>query len=80
MNQDHTALIVKWVGFLSSLAMVLGAVLLYKGYQSGELLVTSGGVAGISGLVGFLGGKLVQKPTVSDPSQVPTTVTETKNQ
>lgn len=56
---SHTRFIVGCITALSAIAMGLGFWLLKLGYQSGELLVTNGGVGGISGLVGFLGGKAV---------------------
>lgn len=55
---NHTRFIIGCITLLSSEAIVAGYHLLSLGYQSGELLVTSGGVAGISGLVGFLGGRM----------------------
>lgn len=63
---SHTRFIVGCITALSAIAMGLGFWLLKLGYQSGELLVTNGGVGGISGLVGFLGGKAVMdKPGVT---------------
>ena len=68
---SHTRFIVGCITILSAIAMGLGFWLLKLGYQSGELLVTNGGVGGISGLVGFLGGKAV----MDKPSNT-TTVTD----
>lgn len=78
---SHTRFIIGSITFLSFVAMVLGFWLLLKGYQSGELLVTNGGVGGISGLIGFLGGKSMpeHKPGVANPDLVQTTTVETKS-
>lgn len=63
---SHTRFIVGCITVLSTIPIVLGYMLLDHGYQAGELLVTNGGVGGISGLVGFLGGKAVMdKPSVN---------------
>ena len=55
--EHHTRYIVGRIFWLSTMAMLLGAFLLTVGYQSGELLVQIGS-SGLSGLVGFLGGKM----------------------
>lgn len=78
LPQSHTRFIIACITFLSAIAMGLGFWLLLKGYQSGELLVTNGGVGGISGLIGFLGGKSMDKPTVTNPDTVQTTTVEAK--
>lgn len=75
---DHTPLVINWIGWLSVISIVTGAIVIVVGYASGELMVTSGGVAGISGLVGFLGGRATAKPGVNDPDKVQTTTVETK--
>ncbi len=60
-------------------ATTAGAYLLLKGFQQGELLAQMGS-NGLSGLVGFLGGKMANsdKPHVPDPSVVETNITEKK--
>jgi hypothetical protein len=63
-NTHDTKFIVSCITFLGSLAIVCGSFLLWKGFQSGEILVSSGGVAAISGLTGMLS---MQKPQ-SSPS------------
>lgn len=52
----HTRLIVSVIGVLSAGALALGAWLIVRGYQTGELLIQTGG-SGVTGLLGFLGGK-----------------------
>jgi hypothetical protein len=60
-SEDHRKLIIVWVGALGGLAFICGTVLIFKGYH-GDLLV-GGGLASISGLVGFLSaGKPTQQP------------------
>lgn len=54
-NVRHT---VNWIGVLAALAMVLGGTLLYKGFQSGELLI---GIAGSMG--GALAGMIAMRST-----------------
>ncbi len=61
-NADHRKLIIMWVGGLGMLAIICGTVLIFKGYN-GDLLI-GGGLAAISGLVGFLSSG---KPTVPPP-------------
>lgn len=61
-NADHRKLIIMWVGGLGALTLLCGTVLTFKGY-SGDLLI-GGGLAAISGLVGFLSSG---KPTVPPP-------------
>lgn len=58
----HTRLIVSTIGILSAGALALGAWLIFKGYQTGELLIQTGG-SGVTGLLGFLGGKATQMKT-----------------
>jgi hypothetical protein len=73
-GNNHTIFIVGCITFLSGVAMGLGFYLLLKGFQSGELLVTNGGVAGLSGLIGFLGGKMTstqQKAEIAPPAVTP---------
>ena len=67
----QTTFIILCISCLSLVSMLLGAYLLLKGFQSGELLVTNGGVAGLSGLIGYLGGNKQQQQT-----QEPETVKE----
>jgi len=73
------ALVVITIMLLSALAMILGFLLLVKGFQSGELLVQSGGVAGISGLLGYLGGRKVTPQSsavnaVTTPTAAPASI------
>lgn len=79
MNQrTHTRFIVGCITLLSILAIALGSYLLLKGYQSGELLAQMAS-SGLSGLIGFLGGKMAtEKPGVSNPDTVQTVTTEVK--
>jgi len=57
MNKDtHTPLIVICITVITIVFGVLGAWLIVKGYQSGEMLTTIAG-SGLGGLCGFLGGK-----------------------
>ena len=67
-REDHTNFIVGCITLLSIVAMALGFHLLLRGFQSGELLVTNGGVAGLSGLVGFLGGKMTSAQQKAEPA------------
>lgn len=73
---SHTRFIVACIAVLSAIAMGLGFYLLLRGYQSGELLITNGGVGGISGLIGYLGGKPTDsKPPANITVEPPSTVT-----
>lgn len=76
---NHTKFIVGAITLLSVLAIASGAWLLLKGFQSGELLAQMAS-SGLSGLIGFLGGKMTanDKPHVADPAEVKTETTETK--
>lgn len=77
---NHTKFIVLCITGLAMAATLVGSYLLLKGFQSGELLAQMGS-NGLSGLVGFLGGKMSShsdKPAVNDPAVVETTTTETK--
>ena len=62
----HTRLIVSVVGILSGGSLCLGTWLIFKGYQTGELLIATGG-QGVAGLLGFLGGKAMmqQQPDIT---------------
>lgn len=76
---NHTRTIVLCITALSMAATGLGSYLLLKGFQSGELLAQMGS-NGLSGLVGFLGGKMangLDKPHIADPSTIQTTTNET---
>lgn len=59
---SHTRFIVGCITLLSMAAVGTGAYLLLKGFQSGELLAQMAS-SGLSGLVGFLGGKMSSSPT-----------------
>jgi hypothetical protein len=61
-SADHRKLIIIWVGALGAVAFLCGTVLIFKGYH-GDLLI-GGGLASISGLVGFLS---AGKPTQPQP-------------
>lgn len=50
---DHTKFLASWVGILSVVAMGLGGLLLYKGFQGGELLIGAA-ISGMGGLVGII--------------------------
>lgn len=51
--KNHTPLIVICVTIMGLTSIILGSYLISKGYMSGELLLSSGGVAAISGLLGM---------------------------
>jgi len=74
---NHTRFIVFCITFLGAISIICGSFLLWKGFQSGELLVSSGGVGAIAGLVGFLSGKPPAADTVkisnTDANPVPVT-------
>ena len=55
--RGHTRFIVGCVTLLGMACVLCGTFLIYKGFQSGELLLSGGAVGAISGLLGFLGGK-----------------------
>lgn len=78
---NHTRFIVGSITLLSAAAIGCGTYLLLKGYQSGELLAQMAS-SGLSGLIGFLGGKMASNAEhnarVTDPTTVQTTVTESK--
>jgi hypothetical protein len=77
MNNHHTRFIICCITLLSMMAVGAGTYLLVSGYQSGELLAQMAS-SGLSGLVGFLGGKMAaDKPGVHNPDAVITT--ELKN-
>lgn len=65
VQPNHTKFIVAIIGILSLVALGAGTWLIYKGYQTGELLIQTGGM-GVSGLLGMLG---ISKPAA--PSAVP---------
>ncbi len=50
--------VVNWIGCIALAALIGGSILLYKGFQSGELLI---GIAGSMG--GALGGMLAMRST-----------------
>lgn len=77
---NHTRFIVLCITILAMVATGGGTYLILKGFQQGELLAQMGS-NGLSGLVGFLGGKMassLDKPHVVDPNSVQITTTETK--
>lgn len=57
---NHTRFIVLCITGLAMMATGAGAYLLLKGFQQGELLAQMGS-NGLSGLVGFLGGKMASE-------------------
>lgn len=79
-NPSHTRFIVGCITAITIVCIGCGFWLLLKGFQSGEILITSGGCSGLSGLIGFLGGKMSsgQNPFISAPVSIaPTKLTAT---
>jgi membrane protein implicated in regulation of membrane protease activity len=70
---DHTRFIVSWIGSIALVCIGVSAFLLYKGFQSGELLV---GIA--SAAAGSLG-TMVAMRRGTQPQNNSTTETTTTN-
>jgi hypothetical protein len=75
-NANITKFIVACITFLGVVSALVGGALVWKGYEGGTLIAGGAGSA-ISGLIGFLGGKMQGTPagTIADP--VATTTTNT---
>lgn len=69
---DHTKYIISCITFLSFVALMSGAWLVFKGFEGGAVLIGAGG-NGLTGLIGYLGGRTMSaRPTVNvePPSNV----------
>lgn len=85
-SPGHTRFIVLCITVMAMAATSFGGYLILKGFQQGELLCQMGS-NGLSGLVGFLGGKVMSQPTtpsgalateVTNPPSQPVPTTETR--
>jgi hypothetical protein len=62
---DHTPLVVVCITIVTLVFGILGAWLIIKGFQAGEILTTTAGT-GLGGLCGLVGSKMLTRPnTVS---------------
>lgn len=64
----HTKFIVGCITLLSGVFGGCGFYLILRGYQAGELYATTGGM-GLSGLIGFLGGKMAANASSTSSTQ-----------
>ena len=67
-QRTHTALVVVCVTILATIASVIGGWLLWKGFSGGgEMIITLN--TAISGLIGFLGGRVTNTPSTPSSEQ-----------
>lgn len=65
MNDQLLSRTIICITVLSIVALLVGAALMFRGYQGGEIAMTIAS-GGLSGLVGFIGGKMAGKPIADD--------------
>lgn len=70
-----TKFIVLCITILGLVSFVIGGLLVWKGFQGGEL-IAGGGSSAVTGLIGFLGGKMMT-PAGTSGDPVKTQVTNT---
>ena len=83
MNDTDIKDTIRCITLISVAALVVGATLMFRGYQGGEIALTIAS-SGLSGLVGYLGGKGTKGQELSvsslsaEISKQPTQQIETK--
>jgi hypothetical protein len=73
-TNNNDRLLIACIFLLGGICIAAGSWLIYKGFQSGELLIANGALVAINGLVMQLTGRKAATPppsvTVSPPSNV----------
>lgn len=71
MNDELLARTVDRITIISIVSLIVGGLLMWKGFQGAEIALTIAS-SGLSGLVGFIGGKMASKaPETSSPVTPP---------
>lgn len=67
MNDQLLNRCIVCITVISIVALLVGAGLMFRGYQGGEIAMTIAS-SGLSGLVGFIGGKMTAKASTELPT------------